>query len=86
MLNSGNEERWPQAFDDTWHPDAVVDGRPVTALRAEHHTRLGTGRTETVHVIREIDAYRLEYTSEINGKYAGPFVATFRDGRVYRVI
>src|SRR5688572_23817343 len=86
ILNSGDKPSWERAFDDTWHPEAIVDGRQVSALRDRHYSRLGAGRIENIHVIRDIDAYQIEYTTEIDGKRAGPFVATFRDGRIYRVL
>lgn len=86
ILNSGDRVRWQQAFEDTWHPEAIFDGRPVAELRKRHYGRLCEGRVEKIHVIRDVDSHRIEYISEVGGKRAGPFVATFRDGRIYRVI
>jgi hypothetical protein len=37
-------------------------------------------------VIRDIDPYRVEFTTESGWKRDGPVVATFRDGRVYRLL
>ena len=86
ILNSGDKPSWERAFDDTWHPEAIVDGRRVAALRDRHRRRLGAGQTERIHVLRDIDAYGVEFATECDGKRAGPFVATFRDGRIYRVL
>jgi len=86
VLSSGDTPSWERAFNDTWHPEAVVHGRSVSALRDRHRSRLGAERIEGIHVIRDIDAYRIEYTTECDGKRDGPFVATFRDGRIYRVL
>ena len=88
-LNSGDLARWERAFRQTWHPEGIVDGRNVAALRDRHRRRLLTGRIEHIHivgVVRDIDAYRVEFTTESEGKREGPFVATFRDGRVYRLL
>ena len=85
-LNSGDQGRWERAFDETWHPEGVVDGRNVAALRDQHRRRLVAGRVQTIHVIRDIDAHQVEFTTESGWKRDGPFVATFRDGRVYRLL
>ena len=85
-LNSGDYARWEQAFDDTWHPEGIVDGRSVAALRDQHRRRLVAGRIRAVHVVRDIDGYGVEFTTESGWKRDGPFVATFRDGRIYRLL
>ena len=85
-LNSGDRARWERSFDDTWHPEGIVDGRNVAELRERHLRRMMAGRTPRIHVIRLIDDYRLEFTTEHRWKRDGPFVATFRDGRIYRVL
>ena len=86
ILNSGDHARWELAFDETWHPEGIVAGRSVAALRAQHRRRLEAGRIQNIHVIRDIDSYRVEFTTELEGKRDGPFVATFRDGRIYRLL
>ena len=86
ILNSGDRGSWEQAFDETWHPEAIVDRWTTKQLRQWHRRRLGSDAVGRVHVIRNLDAHRVEFTSEVNGKYGGPFVATFRDGRIYRVL
>ena len=85
-LDSGDHARWERAFDQTWHPEGIVDGRNVAALKDRHRRRLVAGRLQHIHVIRNIDAYRVEFTTESGWKRDGPFVATFRDGRVYRLL
>ena len=86
VLSSGDLATWKQLFDQTWHPETVVHGRDIETLRTWHRERLIAGPTEQVHLIRQLDADRIEFTSEINGAFAVPFVDTFRDGRVYRVL
>jgi hypothetical protein len=85
-LNSGDPDRWERAFDDTWHPEGIVDGRSVAALRDRHRQRLVAGRIQNIHIVRDIDANRVEFTTESDGKHDGPFVATFKDGRIYRLL
>jgi len=85
-LSSGDQARWERAFRQTWHPEGIIDGRTVAALRDRHRRRLLTGQIKNIHIVREIDAYRVEFTTESGGKREGPFVATFRDGRVYRLL
>lgn len=85
ILNSGDHTKWEQAFEDTWHPEAIVDGRRISVLRDRHRRRLSAGRIEHVHV-RDIDPHQVEYVTELDGRRDGPFVATFRDGRIYRVL
>jgi hypothetical protein len=86
ILNSGDQDRWEEAFENTWHPEAIFDGLPLAELRERHRRRLRAGRVVKIHVIRDIDPHQVEYTTEAGGKHDGPFVATFRDGRIYRVL
>jgi hypothetical protein len=85
-LNSGDRAHWERAFDNTWHPEAIVDGRGVAALRDRHRRQLVAGSIQHIHVVRDIDANRVEFTTEREWKRDGPFVATFRDGRIYRLL
>jgi hypothetical protein len=85
-LNAGDRSGWERAFEETWHPEAIIDGLSVTRLKELHRQRLGSGDVVNVHVLRSLDANRIEYSTEARGKYAGPFVATFRAGRIYRVL
>lgn len=86
VLNSGDRAGWERVFDQTWHPEGIIDQWSTEELRHQHRGRLGSGLAENVHVIRDLDDDRVEFTAEVNGKYRGPFVATFRDGRIYRVL
>ena len=86
ILNSGDESGWEQAFLDTWHPEAIVHGRTCAELKAWHRTLLGKGWVEDIHVVQNIDGYQLEYTARVGGRHQGPFLATFREGRIYRVL
>ena len=85
-LNSGDQARWERAFQQTWHPEGIVDGRNVAALWDRHRRRLVAGQIQKIHIVGDSDDYRVEFTTESGWKRDGPFVATFRDGRVYRLI
>ena len=85
ILNSGDEALWEQAFHHTWHPEAIVHGRTCAELKERHRRRLGQSWVEDVHVVQDIDGYGLEYTATVDGRPKGPFWATFREGRIYRV-
>jgi hypothetical protein len=85
-LNSGDQARWEQAFHQTWHPEGIVDGRNIAALWDRHRGQLDAGRIQNIHIVRDIDAFRVEFTIEAGWKRDGPFVATFRDGRIYRLL
>jgi hypothetical protein len=85
-LNSGDQARWGRAFDDTWHPEGILDGRSAAALRDRHRQWQVAGRIHNIHIVRDIDAHRVEFTTECGWKREGPFVATFRDGRIYRLL
>jgi hypothetical protein len=86
VLNSADDSGWERAFDETWHPDGRIEGRNIAAIKDLHRQRLESGYIENVHVLGSIDANRIEFSTEVCGQYAGPFVATFRDGRIYRVL
>ena len=86
VLNSGDEADWERAFEATWHPEALVEGRRLSVLKDRHRRRLGAGPTEHIHVFGHIDAHQVQYVTESDGKREGPFIATFRDGRVYRIL
>jgi hypothetical protein len=85
-LNSGDQARWERAFQQTWHSEGIVDGRNVAALRDRHRRRLVAGHVQQIHIVRDIDAHRVEFTTESGWRRDGPFVATFRDGLVYRLL
>jgi hypothetical protein len=86
ILKSGDRPGWERAFDEIWHPEAIVHGRSAASLKDWHRTWVRSGKVENVHVLRVLDPERIEYATEAEGRYAGPFIATFRDGRVYRVL
>ena len=84
-LNSGDEASWERAFRNTWHPEAIIHGRTFAELKSRHRGLLGKGWVKNVHVVRDFDGYQLEYTATVGGRPNGPFLATFREGRIYRV-
>ena len=84
ILNSGDEARWEQAFLDTWHPEAIAHGRTCAELKVQHRSLLGKGWVD-VHIVQDIDDYEIEYTTRVGGRPKGPYLATFREGRIYRV-
>ena len=86
VLNSGDEADWEVAFEATWHPDAIVQGRRLSVLKDRHRRRLGGGPIEHIHVFGNIDAHQVQYVTESDGKREGPYIATFRDGRIYRIV
>jgi len=86
VLKSGDEARWEQAFRNTWHPEAIIQGRTCIELAGLHRALLGNDRVADVHVLRIIDGYELEYIAIVDGKHNGPFRASFKGGRIYRVI
>jgi hypothetical protein len=85
VLNSSNEADWERAFEDTWHAEAIVHGRTFDELKAWHRGLRGKGWVGNVHIVRELDGYQLEYTATVGGRPDGPFLATLRDARIYRV-
>ena len=85
ILNSGDEASWERAFQNTWHPEAIIRGRTCAELKVSHRGLLGKGRIRNLHVVRDIDDHDLEYTLTVDGRYDGPFWATFREGRIYRI-
>jgi hypothetical protein len=86
VLSTGDEPSWELAFKNTWHPEAIVHGRTCAELKARHRAMLGKGWVEDVHVIRDIDDDALEFTIRVGERHEGPFWATFKDGRIYRVL
>ena len=84
-LNAGDEADWERAFTETWHPEAIVQGRTCGELRTWHRGLLGKSWITNLRVLREIDGYQLEYTASVGGRPDGPLVATLRDALIYRV-